>query len=489
MQQTSLWQRNFLLYTTDMFMHLKTRHTIFLRSILGIFLFFLLVLITILIAFHQYLPILGIAPKLLGMQGEKTYLILFQNNAELRPGGGFIGSYGLVSFNKGEMKPVTIHNVYDADGLLHKHFEPYFISRRYLQVHLYMRDSNFAVDFPKSAKKAAFMLQQETGQRVDGIVAIDVSFVRSLIAVVAPVYVWQYKDTVDENNFFLLTETQSDKHSFFGSTQKQDFLHASFTAIQLKVQAKKIIYYPKLLSKIIDAIQQKHLLFASIDPKMQSILTKARVSSTLWDPRQKKPRTINDFLGINEANIGANKANYFLKRSITHHATIEKSGKITGKVTIRYTNTTKDNAWPSGVYKNYLRIILPLHAQLLQITIDKQQQKIVPAVTNFREYESPTFQPPQGLEVDTAEEQGKTLYGFVISVGSTTTKTVTIMYKLANTINLADDSATYTLSVFKQPGMDNDPYAFTLTYPKGNTTKQSTFVTKLSTDKTIAIPL
>src|SRR6185437_16558381 len=85
----------------------------------------------------QVIPLVTIFPKLLGYNGTQTYLILFQNNAELRPGGGFIGSYGLVSFDHGKMGQFTIHNVYDADGLLTKHIEPSYIGRRYLQVHLY----------------------------------------------------------------------------------------------------------------------------------------------------------------------------------------------------------------------------------------------------------------------------------------------------------------------------------------------------------------
>src|SRR5258708_31859868 len=73
---------------------------------------------------YFFIPLIKIVPELLGMNGKKTYLLLFQNNTELRPGGGFIGAYGLVSFDKAKMGQITIHNTYDADGQLKKHIEP-----------------------------------------------------------------------------------------------------------------------------------------------------------------------------------------------------------------------------------------------------------------------------------------------------------------------------------------------------------------------------
>ncbi|HSW97730.1 MAG TPA: DUF4012 domain-containing protein [Candidatus Saccharimonadales bacterium] len=452
-------------------------------TIFGIFLLFFVTITSVFfILFHQFVPLVPMAPEMLGMKGQRTYLILFQNNMELRPGGGFIGSYGIVSFNKGQMSPLTIHNVYDADGLLHKHIEPYFIGRRYLQVHLYMRDSNFDVDFVKSAQKVAFMLQQETGQKVDGVIAIDLSFVKSLIQVISPVYVWQYNDTVNAGNFFLLTETHADKHSFYGSTQKQDFLRALFASIQAKIQTNKLSYAIPFIQKLADGIQQKHVLFALNDPKLQPILTENKFSSALWDPRKQTPGTINDFLGINEANIGVNKANYFLKRSITHQVGINTQGVIKEKLDITYTNTTQAEKWPSGTYKNYLRVILPLHTVLQSITIDNKTQNIIPAVTDFRKYEAPGFHPPQGLEVDTAEEAGKTIYGFIVPVGLKTTKIVSITYTLPQTVILKNLSL-YDLYVFKQPGMDNDPYILTFNPPQGYQTNICTPVTiPLSTD-------
>ncbi|MCX6705358.1 MAG: DUF4012 domain-containing protein, partial [Candidatus Woesebacteria bacterium] len=66
----------------------------------------------------------GSLPRLLGQDKSKTYLVLFENNMELRPTGGFIGSFGLVTFDGGRLSDLTVNDVYSADGQLNGHVEP-----------------------------------------------------------------------------------------------------------------------------------------------------------------------------------------------------------------------------------------------------------------------------------------------------------------------------------------------------------------------------
>ena len=60
-------------------------------------------------------------PAILGFEGKRKYLVLFQNNMELRPGGGFIGSYGILEMENGVVKQFKVSDIYDADGKLTIH--------------------------------------------------------------------------------------------------------------------------------------------------------------------------------------------------------------------------------------------------------------------------------------------------------------------------------------------------------------------------------
>ncbi len=416
------------------------------------------------VSFAPFFNVLDSIPNLVGMQQQKTYLVLFQNNTELRPGGGFIGSYGLLTLNHASVINFTIHDVYDADGQLKGHIEPPFAIRRYLpSVHLYLRDSNFDVDFTKNAYMAAFLLQQETGQQVDGVIGIDLSFVQNLVKGLGSVYVPDYNETVTAQNMFLLTENHAEKNFFPGSTQKKDFLRSLFIAIQNKLSEKNSIGIT-FINQLIESIQQKHMLFAFSNASTQELFTANNLSSSLWDARKNEENTVNDFLGINEANLGVDKVNYWITREVSQSVNIADSGVVSGSVTLKIANTSK-GTWPAGEYKSYLRFILPEGAALKKIIINGQEQVIVPAVTDFLVYEKKGFIPPVGLEVEKTEENGKTLYGFLVITNPLTTRSITIDYDYAQKIDTSKPVFGYSFAYFKQPGTDSYPFTFSLTYP------------------------
>lgn len=404
-------------------------------------------------------------PTLFGMDGEKTYLVLFQNNAELRPSGGFIGSYGLLTVNKGSVSDFQIHDVYDADGQLTAHVEPAYPLRRYMGiVHQYLRDSNYSPDFPTAASTSANMLYLETGETVSGVIGVDVSFVKTLVGALGSIYVPDYKETVNEENFYMLTQTHAEKDFFPGSTQKKDFLRSLFSAIQLKLSDQKSPPYVSLSQAVARAISEKHMLFAFPDPSIQHLFSVNNLSSSLLDSREVKTQQYNDFLGLSETNIGANKANAFVYRKVDQRITLDETGRIKNTVTVRYKNESSD--WPGGDYKNYIRIITPKGPVLTDITIDGQKQSITPAITDYLLYERPDYTSPPGLEVETSEEVNKTLFGFLVITPKGKFKTISASYVSPTVLDMGQQVVAYDLWYFKQNGTDAYSYSFIFSYPE-----------------------
>ena len=403
-------------------------------------------------------------PSILGVSEKKKYLVLFQNNMELRPGGGFIGSYGILNLNKGKIEDFSIHDVYEADGQLKGHIEPPFAIRRHVpEVHWYLRNSNFDVDFVRSASSAAFFLYRETGQIVDGVIGVDVAFVKNLVSAVGPIYVSEYKETVNGDNFFIVTETHADRDSFPASTQKKDFLTFLYKAINNKISSEKKLPYLSILKSIGDSILEKHILFAFSNSDIQKTFTINGLSSSLWDGRKIDNSVVNDFIGISEANIGVNKANYFMGRSVSYRADLKENGTVLSKLSVSFKNDSKD--WPGGDYKSYTRFILPKGSVLNGVIIDGVSQKIVKAVTDFLVYEAKNFIPPDGLEVEQTEEDNRTIYGFLIMVRSGKLKKIEIDYSLPWKVEPNASLVSYDLRVFKQPGTEEYPFDFIFSYP------------------------
>ena len=416
-----------------------------------------------------------IMPSILGMEKPKTYLILLQDNMELRPGGGVINSYGILKFSMGKIAEFSMHDVYDADGQLRGHVEPPFAIRRYLsEKHWYMKDSNFDVDFVKSASSSSNFLLVETEEKADGIIAVDASFIKNILHATGSVYVKDYKENVDEDNFYKLMLSHSQENSSLSVAPKRDFLRSIGIAIVAKIQNEK--KNSLLIAQAIsNALAQKHLLL-SLSNSSQNIFTVNGWSSSLWDERRDSKDSINDFIGINEANLGFNNVNYFIKRLIAQKVIIGDDGNISEELTVNYKN--ESTAWPGGDYKNYLRIILPKNINLSEISINDKAQKLINAIIDPQIYEAKYFKIPQGLEVEKTSEENKTILGFVIKIPVGEIVKVKIKYTLAENI-FGLNTFSYNLKLFKQPGIDSISYSFSSVYPKSfNINKASEKVIK-----------
>lgn len=407
-------------------------------------------------------------PALLGFEGKKTYLILFQNNMELRPGGGFIGSYGILPIQNGQMEKIQINDIYDADGQLKQKIPPPYGLQRYLGAsNWFMRDSNFDLDYSRNAVQAAQFLKLETGQSVDGVIAIDTTFLKNLLTVIGRVEVRDYNETVTPENFYLLTQTHAEKDFFPGSTQKKDFLRSLSNALMVELFEKKQYSYEKLLEQTELSIRQKHLMFAFADEGIQNVFAINGLSSSLKDGRTKAKNTFLDFFSINDANVGTNKANYYVKRSIVQQVAFDGSGGLQTTAEVAYTNSsTKDSPF-GGDYKNYMRFVLPENAVLQNVAFDNTIQTVVPAVTDPTIYKDPSFTPPSGLEVEETVAFGKKVVGFFFIVPAGRTITVKLEYTVPEAVDLKESSFGYNMRLFKQPGAGEDQYTLFLTYPNG----------------------
>ena len=294
------------------------------------------------------------------------------------------------------------------------------------------------------------------------MIGADVSFVKNLISALGPIYVPEYKETVDRNNFYYLTQAHSEKNFFPSSTQKKDFLTFLYKAINNKISSEKKLPYISILKSIGDSVLEKHILFAFANPQVQKTFTVNGLSSSVWDERTQADSSVNDFVGINEANLGVNKANYFIGRSVSYRVQLKEDGTLLSKLSLSLKNDS--TKWPGGDYKNYIRFIVPKEASLNGITIDGNSQKIVKAVTDPLVYEAKNFTPPVGLEVEKTEEDNKTIYGFLAIVPSGKLKKIGIEYSLPQKISPDATLVSYNLKLFKQPGTEDYPIDFIFSY-------------------------
>lgn len=433
--------------------------------------------------------LLDVLPHILGIDSPKTYAILLQDNTELRPGGGVVVVYALVTLQNGKLGKLQIHNVYEADDELKGHVEPPFAIRRYLQqAHWYLRDSNFAIDGVKNAQNAAFFLQQETATRVDGVLAVDMSFMKAVVDSLGSVSLPEYNETLTQDNFSQIVASHAQRSTYDPTSQKKDFSSSLLRGISAKIE-KDQENSLGLFKVLFAALEQKHALVAFSDAGIQQLFTINNMSNSSWDSRVQGENNVNDSTGVNEANVGVNKVNAFVTRMIKQDVTIDPAGTISAVLTLHYQND-HTNAWPGGPYANYLRFVLPQGATITNISLNAVPQSRFPAVVDPKLYETKTFKAPKGIEIEHTQEGGREVYGFLVTVPAAGSLDVALSYALAQKLDTTAQAATFDELLLKQPGSNADNYTYSLSYPQNWTLVQKPKGAKTNAQTvTVATPL
>lgn len=389
-----------------------------------------------------------VLPEIIGLNGSRNYLLLFLNNTELRPGGGFIGSYGIARFEDGRLRDLFVDDVYNPDGQLKNAPPAPQPLRDYLGVPtLGIRDSNWSPDFPTSSKVAKDLLYQATKRQVDGVIALDIKTIENLLRVVGPVSLADYGETVTADNFYQRTQVHAEVGFFPGSTAKKDFIGAVARIVLDKILHSRSEDWPKFVEALQTSLSEKHLQIASSSSDIEELLAESG-----WDGAIAETGTIGadrsgkveDYLDIVDANIGGNKANYFVKNQANYRVAADKNGALSAELTLLYEHTATTETWPSGRYKDYLRVYAPKGAVLTKVEVS--DVKDVPQVT-------------------TSEENGKTVFGFFFEVPSQTKRTIILDYSLPLKLPTIAKESSYHLLVQKQAGTDSPPFSFNFDAP------------------------
>jgi len=376
-------------------------------------------------------------PILMGKDQPKTYLVLLQNSAELRPTGGFIGSYALITFSEGKLADLEVKNVYEADGQLKGHVEPPPALKKYLDMaNWYLRDANWSPDFPTTAQKTIWFLEKETGQSVDGVIGINLYMARQLLSAFDEIKLTDYQEVVTAKNLLEKAEYYSENNFFPGSTQKEEFLGALVRALfeKIRVADEKKLF--QLGQAIWESFRSKDIQVTVNDSGAANILADLN-----WDGRiretdiQTSANGYLDYLMIVEANVGVNKANYFVKRKVNHSVKIGSAGEVSEELKIVYKNESSSEKFPAGSYKNYLRILTPAGTRLETVKINGQ------------------LVDRKNIEEETISQ--KSAFGVLVTVPIKDETTVEFNYQLGSTIAL-DQGTAYLLYFQKQSGIEDD---------------------------------
>lgn len=312
------------------------------------------------------------APEALGTNSPKTYLILFQNDKEIRPTGGFITAYTFIKMDNGHLSTTVSDDIYRLDEKLLKVCQnkicpltpPAPITKYLPEVTgktrsaWSMRDSNISPDVPTSAKQFENMYQLlGEGLPYDGIIYIDSQVVEELVEVTGPVDVFgtQYSSETDKRCNCPNVIYELEKYAEVTSKGEEDRKAVLGTLMQQilgRILGSGITNMPTYLTVTSKLADHKHIMFYMHDPKLQESLSKLN-----WTGEIKAPA--GDYIHINDANFAGGKSNLYVEEKVTVDININNDGVAKHKVTIEYKNPQPFNIWLNGILRDYVRLFVP----------------------------------------------------------------------------------------------------------------------------------
>lgn len=397
-------------------------------------------------------PLLESSPYLLGLDEPRQYLVLFQNDKELRPTGGFLTAYSIMKVDKARFEPVSSNDIYNLDAKYRPQISapdpivkyikgPYILSKN-----IRLRDMNWSPDFAETM--ALFLPEAEKAGvgDIDGVIAVDTQLLVNLLDVLGPIGVpgfgnfsTQIIDKCNCPQVIYELESFADVEGPIiwdpltgkiiyrppNSDNRKKIIGPLMNSILANAMGQPKEKIPALFEAAFKSLLEKHVLIYVFNKEAQAAAETFAIAGRIKDYQ-------GDYLHINDANLGGRKSNLYVTQEVDQEIVVARDGTVEKTVTITYKNPEKHDGWLNSVLPNWVRIYVPKGSQLIAA---------------------------EGLEdkAEPYEDLGKTVFAGFFQLRPEGVSKVTFKYKLPG--KFAKD---YNLLIQKQPGTDIPLYTIKL---------------------------
>lgn len=416
-----------------------------------------------LVAVTDAKPVLEMLPGALGIDDERKYAVIFQNDAEIRPTGGFMTAYGIMRVDKGKVFQEKSDDIYNLDQKFKSRLKPPEIIDRYLPLVFYwnLRDMNMSPDFKQSMDTFHSYYKDIPGEpEVDGIIAVDTQVLNDLVTVLGPVEVPGFgtfssetDDRCDCPQIIYELEDMATRPVAYVRDDRKAFLAPMLQTILLKAYGSPKQQWPGLFDVMMRNIREKHVLFYLLDEGEQAAIEGVNVAGRIQDYDA-------DYFHLNDINFAGAKSNLFVTENIEQEITID-DGTVTKKVTVTYKNPAPASNCNleagelclNGVLRDVLRLYVPEGSELVDALGFEQDS------------------------VETLEDLGKTVFQGFFTLNPESQAKVVFEY----TVHYSPEDE-YRMLIQKQPGKKYPHYTVTI-----NNEHQEEF--ELASDKELTMKL
>jgi hypothetical protein len=415
--------------------------------------------------------LLQVASSLLGASQTQNYLVLAQNRDELRATGGFISGIGLLTIQHGKIQQFTLGDSYAVDDFTKAYPAPPEALKRFMLADYWVpRDANWSPDFPTTAQQVQGLYTLSTGIQTQGVIAFNQLAVQKVLEVIGPVQVPGPDEPITADNVENYMRQAWAPEPEEGLSQqwwshRKDFMQQLGNVIIEKVlssnQQDQLV---SLAEGLVDLIGQGQLLIYFNDDSAQAALKKSG-----WDGSVGPGN--GDYLFLVDSNVGFNKVDSVIKRSVSYQVDLSDLDHPAGKLTFTYQHTgignipcTQEASYGNGTYQDmqqrcywdYWRVYTPSGSELRSSTTQPVPSDELLSGESW----------PGQVESLSGEANTQVYAGMMVLPISKST-TISISYGLPASVLqvLGIDQTAYSLRINVQPGLQGLPFKLEIVLP------------------------
>src|SRR3989339_229051 len=419
--------------------------------------------------------------QFLGADNWRRYLVLFQNNLEMRPTGGFISAAALVDLDRGRIKQLEVPpgGAYDYNfGLSLNRASPHAL--HLINPRWEFQDCNWFPDARLSAKQCARFFEESTGASVDGVITINLPAVIEILKLAGPIVMSDYGIIIDSENFITFTQSLVESREARASGRPKQFLADLAPLLIEKMEAA--LANPdqiwQLVTALINALQSKDLLIYSTNQQTQSWFDEHDWSGGLGVEPNIPPAKFIDHLTVNVATVNGGKSDYNIKQQVVYRVEMGADGYLVGNVAVKRTHqgarqlreafstqaAADFNYLTAQPNLSYIRLYVPAGATLVNVTGDvadissllppQDLAGYIPDEFYSREVRKEQMNPEMSNTVS-AQESGFAVFANYMLVEPGQSGEIFFRYRLPIKWE-ANGRGGYQLLAEKQPGIESD---------------------------------
>ncbi|MEI6462943.1 MAG: DUF4012 domain-containing protein [bacterium] len=417
----------------------------------------------------QILGTLQVLPDLLGTEKPTNYLIIFQNEKEMRASGGLLTAYGNMTIQNGEVVgDITSTDMWDleiyvsstlgkAPNYQNIYGQKVLMERGCGDLHLRAQDAGIypdgqlSINMFKDYYNIASKYNPKKYPAYDHVIMLDTLFASDLIKLIEPISLPDGR-VITSDNLAKVIFAQTNNSRAPG---RKSIIGDIADVVKVKYQAMPTSELPKVLSAFIKTLEAKNLILSSKDASMLDFMDSMGLTGRISKDFQ------GDYFSLSEAQVCGLKANFYIRDSVEQNINIDKNGKVSNNVNITWSNSKvfdpkeRDILSDSNnyLYRAWIRVMTPSGTEY--------------TASNGKETSRGIYDPVQYYESKMDKQVADSIIWFdhrrMSSNDPIRTLKLNVAYNEPSSVKYTDTDG-YKMLIQKHPGKADEKYVINLTF-------------------------